>query len=333
MSKKVNPTAVGVFVVGAISIAAASVFIFGTEGLFDTKKDIVTYFQGDANGLIEGADVRVGGIKVGSVKLIRVVIDKNTGAKLIPVVMELSAEKLSAVQGETDAISGDYFSAEEIQKAIEQGFKATLKQESMLSGRLFVDLDVLPDKEGFFYEGTPIPELAEYVQVPSQIGVLEEVLAKMTESIAKLGDVKLVEVTENLNKLIVNVDGKITELDMKGISESVVSTLDEAQAVLENEDLKNALANLDKAMIEFRGLGTRLNNDNIDRTLERVAGTMEEARKTAKRVSAFVDPESPFATRLNQALSELDRAASSVREFSDYLRQNPNALVSGKKMP
>ena len=40
-----NPTAVGMFVVGAIAIAAAAVFILGTEGLFDTKQEFVTYFQ------------------------------------------------------------------------------------------------------------------------------------------------------------------------------------------------------------------------------------------------------------------------------------------------
>ena len=155
----------------------------------------------------------------------------------------------------------------------------------------------------------------------------------MSESFKKIGNINLGDTMENLNGLIGNLDSKVEELKLGQLSNSLTEVFDEAKSVIEDENLKQSLENLNGALAEFHGLGKRLNSDNVDQTLAKVDATLEEARLAAKNISQFVEPDSPTATRLNSALSQLNRSAASVRNLADFLRQNPNALVTGKKLP
>ena len=63
-------------------------------------------------------------------------------------------------------------------------------------------------------------------------------------------------------------------------------------------------------------------------------GTLDTADKTmssAHQVLSILEPGSTTHYELEQLLQELSQAASSVKQLTDYLEQNPNALIRGKK--
>lgn len=63
-------------------------------------------------------------------------------------------------------------------------------------------------------------------------------------------------------------------------------------------------------------------------------GTLNTADKTmasAHQVLSTLEPGSTTHYELEQLLQELTQAASSVKQLTDYLEQNPNALIRGKK--
>ena len=47
----------------------------------------------------------------------------------------------------------------------------------------------------------------------------------------------------------------------------------------------------------------------------------------------MLDPDSPMAVHLNQALEQLSETTQIVGEFVDYLQRNPSAVVRGKYVP
>ena len=55
MKKQINPTLIGVFVVGAIALAVAAVIVFGSGRFFAEKYKYVAFFEGSVFGLNEGA--------------------------------------------------------------------------------------------------------------------------------------------------------------------------------------------------------------------------------------------------------------------------------------
>ena len=71
MNKKISPTLIGVFVVGALALIVIAILVFGSGRLFRQSRDFVLYFDNSVNGLRVGAPVKFKGVEVGSVKDIR----------------------------------------------------------------------------------------------------------------------------------------------------------------------------------------------------------------------------------------------------------------------
>lgn len=96
---------VGLFVVATLAILLAGVFLIGAKQFrFRSTYRIQTHFQ-DVVGLQEGADVRVGGIHVGTVKSI-ILPTKPTGQ--VTVVMDMERQTRGVVnRGSTAAIQSE----------------------------------------------------------------------------------------------------------------------------------------------------------------------------------------------------------------------------------
>jgi len=63
-------------------------------------------------------------------------------------------------------------------------------------------------------------------------------------------------------------------------------------------------------------------------------GTLDATGKTmtsAHQVLSILEPGSTTHYELDRLLQELTQAASSVKQLTDYLEQNPNSLIRGKK--
>ena len=111
MNKKMSPTLVGAFVLGALALVVVGILAFGTGELFAKKYEFVLYFDSSVNGLNIGAPVKVRGVEIGTVTNILLSLDREkrlkeaaeVGARQammdwspkIPVIIELAAKKLT----------------------------------------------------------------------------------------------------------------------------------------------------------------------------------------------------------------------------------------------
>ena len=76
MKKRINPTRIGVFVVGAIALAVAAVIVFGGGRFFAEKETYISFFEGSVFGLNQGAAVNCRGVRIGSVTDIKLQIGR-----------------------------------------------------------------------------------------------------------------------------------------------------------------------------------------------------------------------------------------------------------------
>ena len=141
MNKKISPTLIGAFVVGAVALLVIAVIAFGSGRLFRETKEFVLYFDGTVNGLHVGAPVKFKGVEIGSVKDILLQLDGDSEVNKIPVIIEIDLKKLTA-----RGASGVLVEKQEaFQKAIvEQSLRAQLQTESMVTGVLYVGFDFFP---------------------------------------------------------------------------------------------------------------------------------------------------------------------------------------------
>jgi len=323
MSTKVSPTLIGAFVIGAVALIVIAILLLGSGRLFRQTRDFVLYFDNSVNGLRVGAPVKFKGVEVGTVKDIRLQLEKGAEVNKIPVIIEIDLEKLT-LRWATPQIAVD---REAFHKAVVDGLRGQLAMESLVTGVLYVALD--------FFPGTPI----NFAQQENVNNKYPEIPTLPTS----------LELAKDAVDRILN---KLEEVDFKGLIDSFTKTSDGVgQLVSVNsptvksilQSVNQAMPQLRGAISDFRTLTATANNNvtnvsaDLHQTLtaahsaiEQIAETMKEAETTIVSVRATIDPNSPTFYELTKSLREVSGAASSIRLLADSLDRNPQAVILGK---
>ena len=106
MSKKANPTTIGVFIVLGLALGVGGLLTFSSSKLFTRTHDCILYFNEALNGLNEGAPVKYRGVRIGSVKRVMVRFNQATNDYAMPGTMkgvDIIASKLGDNAGITGA--------------------------------------------------------------------------------------------------------------------------------------------------------------------------------------------------------------------------------------
>ncbi len=88
MSKRISPTAIGIFVVGSFALVIAAVVVVGSGNLFKRPARFVCLFPGNVNGLRLGAPVKFRGVQIGTVEQIKLALAPGEG-ELRPEIKDL----------------------------------------------------------------------------------------------------------------------------------------------------------------------------------------------------------------------------------------------------
>ena len=188
MIRKINKTAIGAFVVGALVLLMIAIVVFGSGDLFKRTNKFVLYFDGSVKGLSIGAPVTFRGVNIGTVKDISLIYDSKAGTVLLPVIVEIQQGRIKGTPSFRD-LGGD-------KKMIELGLRAKLEIQSFLTGQLMISFDFYPNQpaklrgilKGF-------PELPTLPTSPDIFEVMDELPIK---EIAK----NLDDTSKGINKLV-----------------------------------------------------------------------------------------------------------------------------------
>lgn len=211
-------------------------------------------FEGSVRGLSVGAPVEFRGIEVGKVVDMKLAFDYDKMSFRIPVVIEIEPERIKTTGKEI----GDSRTRAEI--LTEKGLRAQLKQGNLLTGQLYIDMDIHPDKppQKIKYDG-------EYPEVPTIPAPLEEITKSVTKIVDKLDRIPLEQIgndlrdtmahlkksSEQLQKLMKNIDEKVAPAATATL-EKTETTLTKVDRLLNAEsptgyELKRALSELANA--------------------------------------------------------------------------------------
>lgn len=360
MSKRANPTVVGGFVVGALALLVVGVVVFGSGAVLRERVQVVAFFTGNVRGLQEGSAVEFRGVRVGSVKQIRLLLDVDSNELLIPVYMELETRSL-VLSGSTKHAN----TAEAIpflDELVAQGLRARLDLKSIVTGQLAVGLDMHPDSEivridavDDAYELPTVPSTLDRVVQALQSLPLQEIAAKLINTLDRtndlIGDEKLATVLRDgaataadARQLMADLrthikptleDARETLLEtrtaLRELGGHATTTLGDYSVLARNTTNKvNSLANtMQKALTELGDIRASL-DARIAPVARSAETTLGEARGALANARTLLAEDSRTQYNLNVALEELAAAARSLRIMADYLEQNPDALIKGK---
>ena len=333
MKRRLSPTLIGTFVVVGLALIATAIIALAGNSLFTRKEKAVMFFSGSVYGLQVGAPVVFRGVRVGSVESIAVFYDRKTEDFSIPVVVGLEGDAVSGLDGRRTKGVGLALPA-----LVERGLSAQLSMQSLLTGQLYVDLDLRPERpgnlRGTYLDVTEIPTTATAIQA---------------------------------------LKNQLEGMDFRKIAEDLSAIAASARAMVSGPELKQALTDLAAITATFNRVATKLDqridplSNELQRSLVSTRTAMEglgqaagSVNKTSEQVAELLAPNAPLVQNLqraadevagsaaslreataddsslrlgaDRALDDLSRAARALRDLAETLEQQPDSLLRGRKV-
>lgn len=322
MGKRISPTAIGIFVVGSFALAIVAIVVVGSGSLFKTPMRFVCEFPGNVNGLRIGAPVKFRGVQIGTVEEIKLTLapgegELRSGVKdvRLPVIIGIDRDLITQRGG-----TGAALSQQGLESLISRGLSAQLEAESLLTGLLYVDLDLRPDSQPNL---SLVPGGGSLREIPTVPTTMEAIQEQATDAIAKFDKI-------DLNGLVNSLTQAATSIKEVVGDPGVRRTL---------QSLPGMLANLDKTLTSMRAAIENVNQEvdpmsaSFRVSSEELNATMKDTRATLAQLQEMLDSDSPLAVNLNQALEQFSDTTQALEHLTDYIQRNPGALIRGKYVP
>ena len=323
MSKKVNTTAIGLFIVSGVALGVIGLVLFSSSKLFSQTADEIAYFDNSLNGLNEGAPVKYRGVTIGSVRRVMIRFNQATNDHALPVILGIDKKLLTQRLGDE---SVQVFTRAAMERDVRNGLRATLQTESLVTGVLFVGLDFEPHApRPVFHQLNKV-----YVEVPSEPTDVQQLM----NNLASL-DLKSIE--KNLNYLLVNLNSSVSSMHLPEIHDDLTRVLDSADRLVSSPDLRKDLVAIHAMLDQYRLAGEKLNNHldprdgDVTKTLAEAERALTQVRGAAQNIRIQLGPDSPLPSDLGQMLRQLSDALQSLSTVLDFMKQHPNALITGRE--
>ncbi|GAB6043850.1 MlaD family protein [Endothiovibrio diazotrophicus] len=322
MSKRASPALIGAFVVGAAAIVVVAVVIWSGGRLFQEKPLFVMYFEGSVKGLNVGSAVTYRGVQVGMVKGIEILLTPERDAR-IPVTVEIDPEAFTVI-GQDGAVSLKQFREGIRDGVTNDGLRAQLQMQSLLTGQLFIQLDYFPGTTARFVEKGGVAEIPTVPTTLQQLTdllkdfPLKRVLDDVARAVAAVAD--LAE-DPRLHTAVGSMDQAFRDVS------SLANQLDQR-----TRPLAPALAEARDTLVEGRRTLAegRQTLAQATRTLAAAERTFTAAGETLKPVKRLVADDSELLEEVDDTLAAVRDAAQAVQALAEALERRPESLLQGR---
>jgi paraquat-inducible protein B len=323
MKKQINPTRIGIFVVGAIALAVGAVIVFGSGRFFTEKQSYVSFFEGSVFGLNQGAPVVCRGVRIGSVTDIKLLSDNLNLKMYIAVLYEVEPDRFHVVHGERPRFEDP---DERLDELIEHGLRANLEQQSFLTRQMMIVIDFHPDTE------------ANLVGIETRYPEVPTIRSGMQELMETLGKLPLEEIANSIRDALKGIEEVVHSPEVAESLTALKGTMVAAEELMTKleEQIDPLMENLDGTLDDARkllqGVDSKVDPlaEDVEATLEATTRAIQEAEATIASLRSTAGEDSALVHTLTNALTELTAASRSIRILAETLESQPESLLRGK---
>lgn len=325
MNRQANPKLIGGFVFGAVILSVAALFFFGRGGLFSQKENYILFFDRSVKGLSVGAPVMFRGVRIGQVADITVHVNPDNYTFNIPVVIRIDPNSIEQINGDQATLIR-LARPDAIKMLIAKGLRAQLQLQSLVTGQLFVQLDMYPGTSFSMSEVT-----APYPEIPTIPSELEE----LTRSIE---NIPIEEVVSKLMSTLTGVEELVHSPDLANALFKLNHGMSEFRQTVKNLDsgIGQTLEKLDLTMASIRELSTSLKGEAVPlatsarQTLAATQSAMLQSEQALAGIAQTLEGNTEIGFELRQTLEEIRKAARALKQLSEEIERHPEILLRGK---
>lgn len=268
------------------------------EEAYTRKLQFVMYFNSSVRGLSPGAPLEFKGIRIGNVLDVKLEFNPDDTSFRIPVLVEIEPDRIVDRTADANTSAGNM-----LQTLVERGLRARLSTGSLLTGQLYVELNMYPGTEAVYLgDGSTLhPEL------PTIPGAFEAMTESVQNFISKLETVDVEEMGNNILGILAGTN----ELLNKAETEQTVTDLQASMRAL-----KNILRTVDSA--------------DLEQTIESANKVLGNVNNTLTMIDGVLTPNSPLQYNIIQVTGELEETARALRSLVQMLERQPQAIIFGR---
>lgn len=319
MSETSRNLAIGSFVVGAIVILIGFLLFMAGGGFGRETVGAVMVFENSVKGLKVGAPVAFKGVQIGQVKDIDLQMDLETYKVSMPVEVELISDAFDEV-GEGDPGS------DRISDLIDQGMRAQLQLESLLTGLLYIQLDFYPNTEVNMARVNS--EMMQFPTIPTD-------MEKLSRSLDNLDFQTLVS---DISNAMSGIDTLINDPRTQDLPEQLHTTLMSLETLSQDlsqqtqnigPDLNQLISTTDQTMHSLQSGLPRLTDEAVA-TLTSAQDALAALRDAMASVDYELSGDSATLYELQQAARETSAAMRALRTLAENIDEQPESLIKGR---
>jgi paraquat-inducible protein B len=265
----------------------------------------VLYFNESLRGLSVGAPVTLFGLPVGEVKDLGLTFDSEKQSFRPRVHVVFFIERLLALlpSGQADTYRDNHHHDVEEERALfkqlveQRGMRAQLRSGNLISGQMYVALDLYPDAAPVQVDWTK-----SVLEMPVLPSTMPEIETRVSSILAKLDQVPYADIADEVRQELASLRRLIDQSSqfLTGVESGVFA------------DARDTVKEVNSAVADLR---------RMIAAAERLVESTE---------TTLLGPNAPAQQEWREVLQEVARSARAFRVLTDYLERHPEALLRGK---
>jgi paraquat-inducible protein B len=310
---------VGLFTIFGLLLILGFLAVGGQWRFLGQRRTFVVFFKNPVP-LKAGAPVTFRQTSLGTVQEVELVL---TGHGFDSEIMVTFDVEKSGLRSLGKGLPINQLSDKEFAAAVTQaGLRGTVRSSSPVGGQKSLDFDFHPEIEGRLV-GLPSP----YPELPTgSVSRLDIIQAKVENALEKISDLPLAEVIDQLRTTLASAQQLLDNGDLRGALASLRKSLDTADRVLAHTD--TTIEKVDGMLADVRTTLASANQTmkTADTTLKRLDGTLVTVDRNVERTA-----DTQYQTI--RSIDELNELLRMLRQLVDTLQQHPESLLQGKPAP
>jgi paraquat-inducible protein B len=296
----------------------------------------LTYFPGSLRGLTVGTPVQMKGVTVGRVREVRLRYLPQSASLETPVMIEIDPRQLEfPVTDNTSRVELRAQFNDALAKMVNKGMRASLATSLVLPGASAVSLDFVarPGTGRLVMSDPPI------IPAASAGDGLSGAMSAITDVANTIRNLPLSEIATDIRattgrlRSIVNdpaLESSLQRLDrsMAEVEKIAVTAGRNADPIVNN--LRSAAESANRSAQQVEGAVGKV-SENIDPVVTSLRNAADSAAAAAKRAEQLMGTSQKQGYDIAELVRELTRAAEAVRALSNYLQENPDAVIKGRR--